>query len=84
MDGRMAEFMKLVTALAEDQGLAALVVAAVVPSEDGFTVGAGAASRMDDTSGGTDTVLDAMTDAAQKAVAKLKKEPEEPFKSYLN
>lgn len=75
-------FLQAVTDLANEHGVVCFAVAAAVPSDAGFEVVGGAASRLDDTHPETEQVVESLRKAVEGAFDKMKSGKIET--TYLN
>lgn len=72
MSTSKTSFLEAVTDLAKEHNVVAFVIAAVTPTEDGFALSAGAASRLDENAPENDEVMQAMEDSIASAIVKLR------------
>jgi len=72
MSTTRTSFLEAVTELAKAHDVVAFVIAAVTPTEDGFGLSAGAASRLDENAPENEEVMQAMEESIASAVLKLR------------
>jgi hypothetical protein len=76
------KFLQALTDLANEHGVVCFAVSAVLPSEEGFAIVGGCASRLDDTQPESAQVVESMRGAVESAIEKLKSGTIET--TYLN
>lgn len=72
-------FLKAITDLAKEFDVIAFAVSAVLPTDEGFGIVSGAASRMDDKNPETERVVATMEDSVIKAIKMVGGRTVRPF-----